>query len=334
MNHQEDARFRHRLSLSALLLASALLAGALLVLTPRILLVAFIGVVLGIFVTGLIRYMCRTTSLPYVASFTLVWLILLGGPALLFTFVIPSLRDQFRSLASVWSDLERTVSSMVAMLPEGLWSIGVGGQDTAVIGAEELFTFTQAALGSLSAALTALLLVIFVGLYLSFDPRLYTRFVRHSMPQQWRPRATQELERLGYVLRWWCVGRVASMVVVFFLTYLGLSLLGVELAFLLSLLAGALSLIPNIGSIATMIIAVLVTLPEGVWFAAAVGGVFVLVQTVESYAITPYIEQQVVHTPPAFLLILQVVMGLLFGIAGLLASGPIAAVVTDYVNRT
>ena len=52
-----------------------------------------------------------------------------------------------------------------------------------------------------------------------------------------------------------------------------------------------------------------------------------VVQTAESYLITPFIQQHMVSLPPAVLLTVQLVMGAEFGIMGLLLATPLAVVV-------
>jgi predicted PurR-regulated permease PerM len=55
--------------------------------------------------------------------------------------------------------------------------------------------------------------------------------------------------------------------------------------------------------------------------------VYVVVQSLESYIITPLIQRQAVFLPPALILIAQTLMGVMFGWIGVLLSTPIAVTV-------
>lgn len=53
---------------------------------------------------------------------------------------------------------------------------------------------------------------------------------------------------------------------------------------------------------------------------------YVAIQAIESYLLTPIIEQKTVSLPPALALSTQVLMGVLFGGLGVIFASPITAV--------
>jgi len=116
-----------------------------------------------------------------------------------------------------------------------------------------------------------------------------------------------------------------AMSVVGVLTWLGLWLVGVPLAPILGLIAALLAFIPNIGPIIAAVPAVLLALSDGPTMALQVVGVYVAVQALESYAITPLIQQERVSLPPALIISTQLLMGVLFGVLGLALATPMAA---------
>jgi predicted PurR-regulated permease PerM len=52
---------------------------------------------------------------------------------------------------------------------------------------------------------------------------------------------------------------------------------------------------------------------------------YLLVQVIESYLVTPLVQQRAVHLPPAPTITAQVVLGLVFGGIGLLVATPLTA---------
>ena len=56
-------------------------------------------------------------------------------------------------------------------------------------------------------------------------------------------------------------------------------------------------------------------------------------QTVESYLLTPLVEAREVSLPPALILAMQLLMGVLFGIGGVALASPLAAVGLVVIRR-
>src|SRR5690606_9379483 len=104
-------------------------------------------------------------------------------------------------------------------------------------------------LSSAAAAAGALLVVVFIGIYLAAQPRLYQRGFMHLLPRRSRPRAYEVLDEIGQVLRRWLVARMATMVLVGAAAAVGLWWLGVPNALALGALSGLLEFIPYIGPV-------------------------------------------------------------------------------------
>lgn len=122
------------------------------------------------------------------------------------------------------------------------------------------------------------------------------------------------------------------MAVVGILTWLGLVLLQVPLAMTLAILAALLSFVPNVGPILSAIPAALVGLAQSPTTALYVVGLYVAVQTIESYLITPLIQREAVLLAPALVLTMQLAFGLLFGFLGLLVATPLTVILVVLVK--
>lgn len=170
-------------------------------------------------------------------------------------------------------------------------------------------------------------LILVIGFYLALEPGLYIAGVLALVPQQGRARGQEILRMLGHALRWWLVGRLASMTVVGILTTVALWIIGLPQALALGLIAGLLSFIPYIGPVLSAIPALLIGLIEGPWMALQVLVVYSGVQFLEGNLITPYIQKHTVALAPVMLLTAQLSMGLLFGFLGILFATPLAVVI-------
>ena len=173
--------------------------------------------------------------------------------------------------------------------------------------------------------------VLVVGVFLTYEPGVYRKGLLFFAKD--KKRTGRVIDTLQDRLYRWTIGRLASMAAIFVLTWAGLAILGAPLAFLLALIAGLLSFIPNFGPIFSALLAAAVGLSVSPAMALWILGVFVGVQLLESNLINPLIERQAVYLPPGLLLIVEAFMGLTFGILGLIVATPIVVGVTTILKE-
>ncbi|HYN64013.1 MAG TPA: AI-2E family transporter [Candidatus Limnocylindrales bacterium] len=187
--------------------------------------------------------------------------------------------------------------------------------------------------GSTFAALGSLVVVVFLAVFLAASPRTYVGGLLMLVAKRRRQRMREVLGEIGHVLKRWLVGQVILMAVVATLTGIGLTLLGVPFALPLALLAGLLEFVPYVGPIVAAIPALIVALSEGPQLALWVGLLYVAVQSLESYILTPLIQHRAVDLPPALILLAQVLMGVTAGPLGVIVATPLAAAALVAVKR-
>jgi predicted PurR-regulated permease PerM len=176
-------------------------------------------------------------------------------------------------------------------------------------------------------ALGSTVIVIVLGLYFAVEPKTYIDSVARLFPQYHRGRVYEAFDRIGRALRWWLLSRLVSMVAVGLLTVIGLVMLGMPLAFILALVAAVLDFIPHIGPILATVPAVMVGLGQDGSTVLYVIILYTVIQGLESYLLTPYLQKQMTSIAPAWLLAAQLVLGTGFGILGFLLAPPLAVVI-------
>lgn len=165
-------------------------------------------------------------------------------------------------------------------------------------------------------AIANFFIIIFIGLYVAAEPRLYSDGLIRLVPLNRRQRAREVLDEVGSTLRWWLIGKVASMIVVGVSTVVGLWLLDIPLALTLGLLAALLTFIPNVGPILSVVPAMLLALMQSPMQALYVALLYLGIQTVESYFLTPLMQKRTVSLPPALTIFTQVLFGVMVGSLG------------------
>jgi len=310
------------------------LAGALVVMlwrTAHVPLVLFAAILTAIGLDGLAAIVGRRLHLPRTGAVAVVVLLVLVALAGFALAVGPQLADQSRQLADL---LPRSVDTLAGWLRQQPWG-------ETLIGGSPLQLLPQAGqlLGPLSGifsttlgALVSTGIILVMAVYLVAEPRLYTAGVLHLLPPHHRNRAHEVLGATAHALRWWLVGRAASMLAVGVLTGIGLWLIDLRAALALAVLAGLLSFVPFIGPIAAAVPALLIAAPGWPWEPLWVLVVYAVVQFLEGNLITPFVQARAVSLPPVVLLTAQLVGGIMFGLIGVFLATPLAVVVIVLVQ--
>jgi predicted PurR-regulated permease PerM len=182
-------------------------------------------------------------------------------------------------------------------------------------------------------AVASLLLVVFGGVYLALNPRLYRAGLMKLVPAAAQPEIDATLVDAGEALRRWFGAQLIAMVLVGTVTGVGLWLIGMPSALALGLVMALAELVPIIGPIAAAIPVALVASGQDWQMVLWAVGVIVIVQQIESNLITPLIVGRTVSVAPAVALFAIVAMGVLFGPLGLLFGFPLALVIDVAVRR-
>jgi predicted PurR-regulated permease PerM len=123
------------------------------------------------------------------------------------------------------------------------------------------------------------------------------------------------------------------MLVIAVATWLGLLALGIPLALALAVLAGVLTFIPNFGPVIAAVPAMLLALLESPMHVLYVGGLYLALQTVESYTLEPYVMRKADDLPPALVIVGQLFLGVTLGALGLILATPLIVTLNVLVQR-
>tara|TARA_Y100001978_G_C23467335_1_gene325280 strand:- start:64 stop:630 length:567 start_codon:yes stop_codon:yes gene_type:complete len=168
---------------------------------------------------------------------------------------------------------------------------------------------------------------------ITLQPNSYREVAILLIPSFYRRRARTILLRCGNALSSWMAGVLLSSICVAVLASVGLYLLGIKLVIANALIAGILNIIPNVGPTISTIFPLSVALLDTPWKSLAVLGLYIVIQNIESYVITPSIMQKQVKLLPGLTLTAQFIFTILFGPLGLLLAIPMAVVIQVFVKE-
>lgn len=242
--------------------------------------------------------------------------------------------DQSRELSD---SLAQSVSQVRTWLEAHEWGraalASVPTTEEPGIGGASVFSRATGLASTVFGVLGDVVIVAVLAVYLAADPRAYERGLLRVVPLRKRKRVGEVLAKLAYTLRWWMIGRLASMIAVGLLTGLGLMLLGIPLSVTVGLLAGLLDFVPNIGPLVAAVPALLLALGHGPERVLAVAALFLVIQTLEGYLLTPLVEKRTVSLRPAVTIAAQVFAALTLGGLGLVLASPLVATAMVLVSE-
>lgn len=325
MASASDRSLAHRtLIVLGIVLAVATLL-ALVLFASDVVLLAFAGILLGVLLDGLTCTLVEKTPLGRGAALAVVIVGLLAlfvGAGL---FVGPQIAAQAGEMRDALTSGLENLRSRFEQRPwaQPLLQGLPGNGDLGALSSGALGRITGT-LSTVVGAVANVFIIVFIGIYLAIHPHLYLDNVVLLFARDRRGRMREVLASLGQALRRWLVGQFIAMTLVGVLTTIGLLILGVPLALTLGLIAFLFAFVPYIGPIAATIPAVLVAFIDGPTTALYVLGLYLGVQFVESYLVTPMVQKQVVSLPPALLILAQILMGALTGPLGIALATPLA----------
>ena len=303
-----------------------LIAGVIVLAQPLLLIMG--GIIFAVFLDGGARLLGRVLPIGRGSRLALTLVIGFGFVGWVFYYAGTTIAAQFEALRIVvTAQFERLMefASSLGLIPKGP-PTELGSQLLGSVGR------LTSAVGSALGAITSVVLMLVIGIFLAIEPRIYDRGIAWMLPLRHRERFYRIADHVAFTLRRLLAGRLLGMVFEGVFTWFMLAhvsqMIGIgpiPMAALLGLITGILAFIPNIGAIVSGVLMVAVGFSAGVNEGLFAIFVYFFVQNVDGYLVIPYIARKTVDLAPAIVLAMQLLMGALFGILGVLFADPILA---------
>jgi predicted PurR-regulated permease PerM len=186
-----------------------------------------------------------------------------------------------------------------------------------------LFNF----LSNTLAVAAALVMLIFLVMYIGAEPEIYRGWILAAVPAVHRPQARLLLAEMSKVLRKWLVTQLVAMVVIGVVSSVSLMIVGVKSPIALGFIAGLMEFIPTIGPVLAAVPAVIMGFTDSPGQALTVAILHWAIQFLENNLLIPALMRGEMDLPPAITLVAQALMTLVFGFIGLMVAVPLTAAV-------
>ncbi len=299
-----------------------------------VLLLGFGGVLMAVILRKIARWIHGWTGLPTAAAVLVTVLVIAGTLAAFGMLVGDQVVQQTQQLIQ---QIPKAISSLRGWLTgtalgEALFSSTGAFKADRLLSGDVLGQVTSMATGLL-IALGDFIVILFVGLFLAWNPGLYVNGLLALLPRGARDNTRAALFASGDALWGWLAGQLVSMVAVGIFTTLGLWALGMPLYIALGVLAGLLDFIPFIGPWLAAIPAVLVAFGQSPQMALWVALLFLLIQQIEGNLLLPLAQRWAVQLPPALAVVAGIAAALVLGPLGLLLAVPLTVALREMVRQ-
>ncbi len=181
-----------------------------------------------------------------------------------------------------------------------------------------------ASVGKTAVGVVVLLVVVLLtALYTAIHPEPLVNGMVRLFPARNRPHARHVLSRLRTAYLGWLIGLIIGMVILGGLTYLGLTLVGLNFAAFFAVFTAVAMIVPYFGALASSIVPILYALTFSTGKAILVAIVYIVAHQVESNMIEPLVVARAVKLHPAVVAIGVIAVERLFGFVGLIVAVPI-----------
>lgn len=298
-----------------LIVLTAILVLWLLVQIGNILLAIFVSLILTLGLNSLVDWVTKQ-KLSRALSVTLTYIFFLGLVVGIFVLALPPMVGQLQKL------VERLPAYVSSISLPGLELVGEQFLNTLVAeiskGTGDVLKMTLTVFSNAFSVVTVLVLTFY---FLLDYPNLKTRFLGLYTKES-KDRVGRLANEIEEKIGGWLRGQVFLMLVVGLASFVGLSLLRIDYALSLAVIAGFLEIVPMIGPIVSFVPAAIVASAKSPLSVALVALLYILIQQLESNFVVPKVMQKVVGFSPIVTLIAIMIGGKLFGILGVLLSIP------------
>jgi len=277
----------------------------------------------------------ESRHIPRVLAIFMIYLAVGALIALSITYTVPRMLMEINKLTERLPEFTGLLTQFVADIEERFQRTNLPpvlrnmvehniqkAQDRLLVALEYSVEVLLAALGRVFVALLTPVLTF----YILKDVVVIKRTISNLLPGKHRRKLLAWLSKIDSTLGSWIRGQLLIAFMVGVLSMIGLSIIGLDFAILLGVLAGMLDVIPYfgpiIGGIPPVVVGLLVSPAMGIKALA----VIIVIQQIESNLITPQILGHSLGLHPLIVIFALLLGGELGGLVGMILSVPVAAI--------
>lgn len=272
-------------------------------------------------------------------SVIIVYLLLLLLIYLIFAFTIPSLGNQISDIVAAIPGIVEDVNSWINKVFLDLSNMTLQNLDS--IKASFLKTITDFAtsvetnlpetavniVSSVASGIGTIVLSLIIGFYILFDYEKFTEGFIKIFPTKYRKEVTVLSSKLSDSLYAYVSGTLWLSLLLFVLSVIGFSIIGLNASVLIAFICVITNLIPYIGPYMGAAVAAAIGFAESPIIGTLTLIFILIVQTIEGNFLHPLVMSKKMKLSPITIIISLLVFGYLWGIIGMVIATPLMAII-------
>lgn len=278
-----------------------------------------------------IVYFFEQYNVPRIVTILGIYLIIALVLLFFFAFIGPILSTQIKALADssvvTFEKLSESSRSMLLRwfnvdlnheIEQSLFSI-----------VQQITTSVSKNLGDFIAfftkVATTLAVIPFIVFYLLKDDKDFSTMFLENIPEDFAVEIRKTLRNMDATLSNYITGLVLVSCIVGGMLFIGYTIIGLNYALLLSLIAIIFMTIPFLGPFLSIAPAIFVAMADSSMMVLKTAIVFIIVQQCEANLLSPQIIGQRLNIHPLTIILLLLAAGFLYGLPGLILATPLYA---------
>ncbi|WP_342601023.1 AI-2E family transporter [Psychrobacillus sp. FSL H8-0483] len=310
-------------------------------------------IILAVIAYYLLRPLLRLLErikIPRIWGILIIFLALIGLVTLLVFLVFPFLKAQSLKLVEelpgnlmvlldkldgflrtsffrdFYLQIESDVNSILKELPT---EIGQFLQSTLT----GLATGISSIVGVLTGFVLAIVTVPFIVFYLLKDGEKLPNYVMKLFPPRMREDLRSVFTNIDRQISSYIQGQILVSMCIGFMIFIGFSIIGMDYAMLLGVIAMVTSVVPYLGPVIAITPALIIALVSSPFMLFKLAIVWTVVQLVEGKFISPQIMGRSLHVHPITIIFVLITAGALFGVPGVILGIPGYAILKVFVSH-
>lgn len=279
-------------------------------------------------------------------SIGLLYIVIIGIIVLIFSFVIPAVRDQIVSLVktfpSYWNQItdkfnEFSQSSLFDQIKERISGNMSDIMKTVSEKGTSVVNSAIDSIGNIVGTVTEVILAIvttpLVLFYLLKDGKKLPDFILKMLPVNGRAHTRQVFSEANHQISSYIRGQIIVSLCIGILLFIGYLIIGLPYALTLAIVAACTSIVPYLGPAIAITPAIIISIVTSPWLLLKLIVVWVVVQLLEGKFISPQVMGKTLKVHPITILFVILVAGKLFGVLGVIFAVPGYAVLKVIVTH-
>ena len=310
----------------------------------KILAPLFIGIVIAWLFDPFVKFLNKKGLKRGLAA-TIAYVVFLGIIILIIIALIPVLSEQINDFAT--STIPKLLESVTGWIDDIFSKLDSTASFDAMAVKSEIFKKIELIATNLTSSLPEIIvnlgkslfsgigtfaIGLIIGFYLLLDYDKHVDTLYTLIPKRHREETKKCLTAINKPLKRFVNGALIDCTVIFVVTAIGFSIIGLKAPLLFAVFCAITNVIPYAGPYIGGAPAVLVGLTQSPTIGIAILIFIIVVQAVEGNLLQPYIMSKTTKLNPVTIILGLLIFGYFFGIIGMVLSTPIIGAIKELIN--